>query len=74
MILMNEEMVQEQRRTQMMTDAEQYRLRRPKPTPPVPATRTYHSLLARLGDLLFIWGCRLRTRYRQVPHPASGRS
>jgi hypothetical protein len=74
MIPLNEEMVQEQRRMQMMARAANYRLRNPEPEPPVPSNRTYQLLLARLGDLLYTWGCRLRTRYRQVPQPASGRT
>jgi hypothetical protein len=69
MINWNDEMVQEERRQQQVARAERYRLldNLKNPAPRLP--RTYHILFARLGDLLYSWGCQLRTRYGALSQP-----
>ena len=63
MIPISEEILQEQRRQDLVEGGEKRRLRKQDAGLPVSPARTHHILLARLGDLLYEAGCNLRRRY-----------
>ena len=63
MIPLSEELIQEQRRQDLAAEAEKRQLQARGQNPAESPTRTYYILLARLGDLLYDAGCKLKTRY-----------
>lgn len=56
--------VQEMRRHEQMAAAKRERLLRRAARTPRQGARLHARLLARLGDGLVAWGCRLQARYR----------
>ena len=69
MFTLHDQQAQEEHYARLMEKAQKQRQLRAL-RPPRRPMRLFQVLMARLGDLLYGWGCRLQTRYGGILDPA----